>query len=79
MSDITVVIEDGENTTVVIENDEDIIVEIQPEEITTVVTVAEQGPEGIQGSPGTIILYGTGDPPDPTGLPEGTLYLRYTE
>jgi hypothetical protein len=25
-----------------------------------------------------VIMYGTGDPPSPDGLPEGTLYLQYT-
>jgi len=24
-----------------------------------------------------IVLYGTGSPPDPSGLPDGTLYFRY--
>ena len=23
------------------------------------------------------VFYGTGDPPDPTGLPEGSIYLKY--
>lgn len=33
---------------------------------------------GPAGATGLInVLYGTGTPPDPTGLAEGTLYIRY--
>jgi hypothetical protein len=33
---------------------------------------------GPAGQTGLIdVLYGTGAPPDPTGLAEGTLYIRY--
>ena len=31
-------------------------------------------------SPSVVILYGTSEtPPDPTGLPDGSIYIRYVE
>jgi hypothetical protein len=41
----------------------------------------EQGPQGDKGDPGGQwgpgVLFGTGDPPDPTGLSDGVLYFKY--
>lgn len=31
----------------------------------------------IRAGTGATILYGTGDPPDPTGLADGTVYIKY--
>jgi hypothetical protein len=44
------------------------------------VLVSEMGSPGQKGDPGTPgvgMLYGTGDPPDPTGLPDGMAFLKY--
>jgi hypothetical protein len=35
------------------------------------------GPPGADGKDGTTILYGTEDPPDPTGYADGSIYGRY--
>jgi len=33
---------------------------------------------GTRGPPGVASVYfGTGEPPDPTGLPDGTLFFKY--
>ena len=39
------------------------------------------GDKGDKGDPGlnTPVLYGTGDPPDPTGLPDGAVFFKYKE
>ena len=55
-------------------------VTIQSTPIT--VTVQDQAPivvqiSAAQGLPGTIILSGTGSPPDATGLADGTVYYQY--
>jgi hypothetical protein len=37
------------------------------------------GPDGIEGTDApAAMIYGTTDPPDPTDLPDGTVYLKYT-
>ena len=40
-----------------------------------------RGPRGYKGDPGldTPVFYGTGDPPDPTGLPDGAVFFKYKE
>lgn len=39
-----------------------------------VVTLSGEGPQG----PAAPIYYGTGSPPDPTDLPDGALFFKYT-
>ena len=46
--------------------------------ISAPVIIGQVGPTGPAGVDGTLILSGTGDPPDPTGLDDGTIYLKYT-
>ena len=77
MSDIVVNLVDGDEINVSVANPAPIVVSIAPDEPIAVVTVAEQGPQGIPGTPGTVILYGTGDPPSPVGLADGTLYIKH--
>lgn len=33
---------------------------------------------GTVDASGVQVYYGTGDPPDPTGLPDGSVYIRYS-
>jgi hypothetical protein len=77
VSDIVVNLIDGDSINVSIAEPQPINVTLSPDEPIVVVTVAEQGPEGIPGANGTVILYGTGDPPSPVGLANGTLYIKH--
>ena len=38
----------------------------------------DKGDKGDDGVDGTMILSGTGDPPSPSGLADGTIYIKYT-
>ena len=51
------------------------IVESVPDIIEIVDAGITPGPAGRSGL--IDVLYGTGPPPDPTGLAEGTVYIRY--
>jgi len=46
-----------------------------PAEVHTFETAPQKGDKGETGI--VDVLYGTDDPPDPTGLAEGTIYIRY--
>jgi hypothetical protein len=74
MSDIIVVVETDINIATV-EQQPDTVTVVEPN--TDVVEVSA----GVKGDPGqdATVLYGTGLPPDPAGLQDGALYIRYTE
>jgi len=46
--------------------------------ISAPIIIGQVGPTGPAGVDGTLILSGTGDPPSPIGLDDGTIYLKYT-
>ena len=76
MSDIVVIKETEVNVATVAEAPGEIVV---TEPSLSVVEVSA-GPKGDKGDDGqdAVVLFGTGLPPDPTGLPDGALYIRYT-
>lgn len=73
------------DTIVIVEEDISVAVVAEPADTVTVrEAVAEfvevlAGIKGDKGDPGdnAVVLFGTGLPPDPTGLPDGALYIRH--
>jgi hypothetical protein len=66
MSDVIVIREQSE------------IVVVEPADKVLEISAGIKGAKGDDGQD-AVVLYGTGLPPDPTGLPDGALYIRYTE
>ena len=79
-------------STVTVTQPDQIIVEAYTENQYTVYTIASTaitvsvdasaGPIGLTGPQGdtgadVAVFFGTGDPPDPTGLDDGSLYFKY--
>jgi hypothetical protein len=63
---------------VVIQESPNQIVVVEPALEVVEVAAGVKGDKGDNGQD-AVVLYGAGLPPDPAGLPDGALYIRYTE